>query len=88
MWLLEINKEYKTNTKQRRILRKAMEKTKTENSRKYEWVGCFYVHNLYDGSGPYLKIVEMADSRKELLSNMKGRGYYRIIKAEVVNSTK
>ena len=65
-----------------------MKKTKTENSRKYEWFGCFYIHNSLVGVGSYLKIIERANSREELLSKMKGRGCYRIIKAEVVNSTK
>lgn len=66
--------------------RKAMKKTNTEKSRKYDWLGCSITEYPLIGVGPILKILATANSREELLSKMKGREYYRIIKAEVVNS--
>ena len=63
--------------------RKAMKKTKTENSRKYEWLGCYLTEHPLLGVGPVLKIIDRANSREELISKMKGFGYFRIIKAEV-----
>ena len=61
--------------------RKAMKKTKTENSRKYEWLGC-YLDECPD-AGTVLSIRERANSREELIPKLKGFGCFRIIKAEV-----
>ena len=66
--------------------RKAMKETKTEESRKYEWLGCYLTEYPLIGVGPVLKIIKRADSREELIQKMKGRGYFRIIKAELVYS--
>lgn len=66
--------------------RKAMKKTKTEKSRKYDWLGCVITEYPLIGVGPVLKISATANSREKLLAKMKGRGYFRIIKAELVNS--
>lgn len=64
--------------------RKAMKKTKTEKSRKYEWLGCYLTEYPLIGVGPVLKIIERSNSREELIPKMKGSGCFRIIKAEVV----
>ena len=60
-----------------------MKKTKTENSRKYEWLGCYITEYPLIGVGPVLEIIERANSREELIPKMKGFGCFRIIKAEV-----
>lgn len=60
-----------------------MKKTKTEKSRKYEWLGCYITKYPLSGVGPVLKIIERANSREELIPKMKGFGCFRIIKAEV-----
>lgn len=62
--------------------RKAMKKTKTEESRKYEWLGCYL--DEWTDVGTVLSIREIANSREELINRMKGFGRFRIIKAEVV----
>lgn len=63
--------------------RKAMEKTKTENSIKDEWLGCHITKYPLIGVGHVLKIIKRANSRELLIRMMKGHGRFRIIKAEV-----
>lgn len=64
--------------------RKAMKKTETEKSRKYEWLGCYLTEYPLIGVGPVLKIIKRAYSREVLIRKMKGFGCFRIVKAEVV----
>ena len=68
--------------------RKAMKKTKTEKSRKYEWLGCYLTEYPLIGAGPVLTIVERANSREELIPKMKGLGCFMIIKAEICEQKK
>ena len=63
--------------------REAMKKTKTEKTRKYEWLGCHITEYPHIGVGPVLEIIDRANSREELIPKMKGFGWFRIIKAEV-----
>ena len=67
---------------------KAMKKTKTEKSRKYEWLGCHITEYPLIGVGPVIKIIERANSREELIQKMKGLGWFRIIKVEVFKQKK
>ena len=60
-----------------------MKKTRTENSRNYEWLGCYITEYPLIGVGPVLKIIERANSREELIPKMKGFGCFRIIKTEI-----
>ena len=63
--------------------RKAMKKTKTGKSRKYEWLGCHLTEYPLIGVGPVLEIIARANSREELIPKMKRFGCFRIIKAEI-----